>query len=160
MCCRQGEKWDLSWGKRRFLIDARRSMTALWSRELQCKGMKKQGSLVRSYLGVKEEEEQRWASWNQCGLVRTSQGAGRRPAWLELCDQGGEYRRENPGSTTGAWQDIATTGFCFRCEGRPWSVWAEQLEAGSNSIGLAGRGENFLQEWLWEASCNSQSESW
>lgn len=59
MCCRQREKGELSWGKRRFLIDGRRSMTALRSRELQCKGMKKQGSLVWSYLGVKEEEEQR-----------------------------------------------------------------------------------------------------
>lgn len=34
-------------------------MTALWRRELQGKGMKKQGSLVWSYLGVKEEEEPR-----------------------------------------------------------------------------------------------------
>lgn len=59
MCCRQGGKGDFSWGKRRFLIDGWRSMAALWRRELQGKGMKKQGSLVWSYLGVKEKEEPR-----------------------------------------------------------------------------------------------------
>lgn len=45
--------------KGRFLAGGRMSRTAFLRRELQCQGIKKRGSLARSYLGVKQEEEQR-----------------------------------------------------------------------------------------------------